>query len=96
MGYIRYSDSRNENDFKQVPGQRCNRVDQCSLSDYGVVKHNIKRDFPSEKGGNTMLNGKGILKFFAMVLLVMVGIFVVKKLTAKFNIPVVSSVAEAV
>lgn len=43
-----------------------------------------------------MLNGKGILKFFAMVLLVMIGIFVVKKLTAKFNIPVVSAVAEAV
>jgi hypothetical protein len=42
------------------------------------------------------MTGKTILKFFAMVLLVMLGIFIIKAAAAKFNIPVVSNVAAAV
>jgi hypothetical protein len=40
--------------------------------------------------------GKAILKFFGMILLVMVGIYGVKMLTKKVNIPVVSAIAEQV
>jgi hypothetical protein len=40
--------------------------------------------------------GKAILKFFAMILLVMVGIYGVKMIAKKVNIPVVSAIAEQV
>lgn len=43
-----------------------------------------------------MLNAQGILKFVVMVLLVMIGIFAVKFVAKKYNIPVVSTVAEGV
>jgi hypothetical protein len=36
------------------------------------------------------------MKFFAMILLVMLGIYGVKMLTKKVNIPVVSAIAEQV
>ena len=43
-----------------------------------------------------MVNFKGIGSYVVMILLVMVGIFAVKWAAKKWNIPVVSAVAEGV
>jgi hypothetical protein len=43
-----------------------------------------------------MVNMKGIGSYVIMILLVMVGIFAVKWAAKKWNIPVVSTVAEGV
>lgn len=43
-----------------------------------------------------MPNANSLVKFFVMVLLVMLGIFAVKFAAKKFNIPVLSTVAEGV
>jgi hypothetical protein len=37
-----------------------------------------------------------VVKYFVMILLVMIGIFVVKKVAQKYNIPGVSTLAEGV
>jgi len=43
-----------------------------------------------------MINAKSITSYVVMILLVMVGIFAVKWAAKKWNIPVVSAVAEGV
>lgn len=42
------------------------------------------------------MNAKSLVKFFAMVLLVMVGIYIIKFAAKKVNIPVISNIAEEV
>jgi hypothetical protein len=53
---------------------------------------------PSQKakGDTTMLNLKSIGSYLVMILLVMLGIWAVKKAATKWNIPVVSAVAAEV
>jgi hypothetical protein len=46
------------------------------------------------KGDDSMVNSIG--KFIVMILIVMAGIYGVKWLSSKYNIPVVSNLAQAV
>lgn len=43
-----------------------------------------------------MVSVKGIVKFFVMIFLVIIGVFVVKKVFTKFNVPVISGMVQEV